>query len=161
MQTENMPKNVAEFWDAFIASRKQDPAPKLCEAFYFCDNERDANALAELVVAGTKCATASLLWWYEKDELPLPETGELNIVTDWNGVPRCVIENTAIDIHAFEEVSAEFAATEGEGDKSLAYWRKEHWAFFSRECREFNRAPSMQMPVVCMRFRVIYPLPAA
>lgn len=36
-------------------------------------------------------------------------------------------------IVTFDKVEAEFAYKEGEGDRSLNYWRQEHEAFFTRE----------------------------
>ena len=54
-------------------------------------------------------------------------------------------------------MSEEFAAAEGEGDGSLAYWRDAHWAAFSREFAAAGRSPSPDMPVVCERFEVVFP----
>ncbi|HEY6135555.1 MAG TPA: ASCH domain-containing protein [Rubrivivax sp.] len=50
----------------------------------------------------------------------------------------------------------EFAATEGEGDGSLRYWRRAHEAYFARECERIGRVPESHMPVVCERFDVVY-----
>ena len=46
----------------------------------------------------------------------------------------CIIETVQVDVMPFEQVSAEFAAIEGEGDGSLAYWRQAHLEYFTREC---------------------------
>jgi uncharacterized protein YhfF len=61
---------------------------------------------------------------------------------------------------AAPEIDEAYAATEGEGDGSLAYWRRVHWDFFSKECVSIGRDPSEEMPVVCEIFRVVHP-PAA
>ena len=82
--------------------------------------------------------------------------GDLSVVTRWSGAPVCVIETRQIEVLPFEQVSAEFAAFEGEGDGSLAYWRRVHWAYFGRECIRLGREPSLAMPVVCERFGVLY-----
>jgi uncharacterized protein YhfF len=156
MQNFTLPANIAAFWDAFVANHNQDQIQMLREAFHFCDNEHDANALAELVMLGTKRATASSLWWYEWEQCPLPQIGDLNIVTRWDGTPCCVIETTAVAIVPFDQVTAEFAATEGEGNKSLTYWRDEHWNYFTRECEQYGAVPSLQMQIVCEEFKVIY-----
>ena len=55
-------------------------------------------------------------------------------------------------------MTEEFAATEGEGDASLAFWRDAHWAAFSRELEGIGRSPQADMPVVCERFEVVYPV---
>ena len=88
---------------------------------------------------------------------PLPEIGALSVVTDWRGAPLRVIETTHVEIVPFDRVDEGFAATEGEGDGSLRYWRDAHWRFFSRECARIGRRPDPQMPVVCERFEVVYP----
>jgi uncharacterized protein YhfF len=58
---------------------------------------------------------------------------------------------------AFDEVTEEFAATEGEGDGSLAFWREAHWAAFSRGFEGTARSARPDMPVVCERFEVVFP----
>ena len=122
------------------------------------DNERTANALGALVLSGQKRATAGLLWTNEVTNKPLPTIGALSVVTDWHGTPLCVIESTHVEIVPFDSVSDSFAAIEGEGDKTLRYWRDAHWRFFSRECQRIGREPDPRMPVVCEQFKVVYPL---
>lgn len=155
--TAQIPAAIGPFWNAFRATLAFEPTPRFRESFYFADTEPVANELAALVLAGRKRATAGLLWSYEAEGEPLPQPGELSVVTDWNGAPLGVIETTAVDIVAFEDVSAEFAATEGEGDASLRYWREVHWDFFGRECQAIGRSPERRMPVVCERFALVYP----
>jgi uncharacterized protein YhfF len=104
-----------------------------------------------------KRATAGLLWTNELTNKPLPKVGDLSVVTNWHGAPVCIIESTHIEIVPFDSVSDSFAAIEGEGDKTLRYWREAHWRFFSRECQRIGREPDLHMPVVCERFRVVYP----
>ena len=105
---------------------------------------------------GRKRATAGLLWAFEVERKPLPRPGDLSVVTGWSGQPLCVIETLAVDVVPFDDVTAEFAATEGEGDGSLAYWRQAHTEYFARECARIGRVPSGSMPVVCERFAVVY-----
>ena len=151
-----LPESIRSFWKSFVDSRETDPTPHFYEAFHFDDNEPSADELAQLVLAGTKRATAGLVWSFESASMPLPKPGNLSVVTDWAGTPQCVIETRCVDIVPYEEVSADFAATEGEGDGSLRYWREAHWAYFGRECRRIGREPDARMPVVCERFAVVY-----
>ena len=62
-----------------------------------------------------------------------------------------------MEIVPFDSVSESFAATEGEGDKTLGYWRETHWQYFSRECQRIGREPNLHMSVVCETFKVVYP----
>jgi uncharacterized protein YhfF len=153
----SIPTTVQPFWEQFQASvGKGDLTARFYEAFHFDDNEPSADELAKLVLIGTKRATAGTLWSFESSGLRPPKAGDLSVVTDWHGNPQCVIETKDVEIVPFEEVSAEFAATEGEGDGSLRFWREVHWACFGRECGRIGRVPSLRMPVVCERFEVVY-----
>jgi len=152
-----VPKSVQPFWNEFQASIAYDASPLFYEAFHFDDSERVANALGALVLSGQKRATAGLAWTNEVTGKPLPKPGVLSVVTDWDGAPLCVIETTHVEIAPFDGVSETFAAIEGEGDKSLRYWRDAHWRLFSRECQRIGREPGLDMPVVCEQFKVVYP----
>lgn len=63
----------------------------------FCDNEIDADECAELVEKGIKRATATSLWWFEKNNESLPKVGDQYIVTDWSGNAKAIIETTKIE----------------------------------------------------------------
>ena len=151
-----LPEAVRPFWNAFVAKAGPDATARFYEVFHFDDNEPSANELADLVLSGVKRATACLVWVYEARRMPIPKPGDLSVVTWWNGQPVCVIETTRVEIRPYDEVDADFAATEGEGDGSLAYWREAHWRCFSRECQRIGRALDVKMPVVCERFEVVY-----
>jgi uncharacterized protein YhfF len=149
---------IEELWTAFAAARPDLVGLETTySAWHFCDNQADADALVELVLAGRKRATTSALWTYEVEQEPVPRPGDLSVVTDWSGAGRCVIRTTTVEVVALDEVTEEFAATEGEGDGSLAYWHAAHWAAFSRELEATGRSPQPDMPVVCERFEVVFP----
>jgi len=154
-----MAPDIAEFWTRFKDSTGEGDDARFYEAFYFGDHEELADSLAALVLAGRKRATAGLSWGLEAEGKRPPRAGDLSVVTNWAGQPLCVIETRAVDLVPFDDVTAEFAAVEGEGDGSLAYWREGHTEYFARECARIGRTPSGSMLVVCERFAVIYPVP--
>ncbi len=156
-----VPARVRSFWEAFLATQPAGTAERFHDAFYFADSERVANELARLVLAGTKRATASLLWMHEAEGSQPPPVGSLSVMTDFAGTPLAVLEVTGSNVVAFEDVGPVFAAREGEGDGSLEYWRRVHWAYFARECASLGREPDRRMPIVCEEFEVVYPPPGA
>ena len=151
-----IPLSIQPFWRAYTSAIGHDPSDRFYEAFHFDDNAPTADALAALVLSGTKRATAGLVWAYESEGNPIPKTGNLSVVTLFSGKPVCVIETRDIQIVPFSEVEADFAAIEGEGDGSLAYWQRAHTEFFGRECRRIGREFSLSAPVVCEQFTVVY-----
>ena len=151
-----VPSNLVEFWARYTKGAGTSHENRFYEAFYFGDGEAMANELGALVLSGIKCATAGSLWSYEKEAMPLPLVGNLSIVTDWSGRPLCIIETQTVEVVAFNEVTADFAAAEGEGDGSLSYWQREHREFFTRDCARMGIEFHESMPVVCERFGVVY-----
>jgi len=149
---------IEVYWQGYLATLPAD-SPIHDEEYMaegWGDSPRLADELGALIVAGTKTATCSALWEYETEKEPLPESGVKIIVLDGNGDPLCIVETTEVEVRSYGEVDAQFAYEEGEGDRSLEYWRDAHWRFFSRTLPEIGREPSMDMPLVCERFRVIY-----
>ena len=154
--------SVESMWSALRSARPDLVGPDdSCSAWHFCDNKSDADELAQLVLVGAKRATAGALWSYEAEGEPLPQSGALSVITDWDGNPCCVIRTVSVEVAAFEDVGDRFAATEGEGDGSLAYWREAHWVAFARSLATVGREPAPDMPVVCEVFEVVFPLQAA
>ena len=125
-------------------------------ADYFCADEENANICSELILRGEKTASCSMKYWYESGLEPMPMVGTLQVVTDWCGRPTSIIRTTEVSECRFREVTAEFAASEGEGDKSLEWWREAHWDFFSAECEEQGLEPSQDMVLVLEKFKVVY-----
>jgi uncharacterized protein YhfF len=129
-------------------------------AWAFGATPEQADELLALVLAGIKTATAGALWDYEAEGEQLPTRGALGIVTDGRGVPHALVVTTQVEIVPFDEVSAEHAYLEGEGDRSLAAWREVHERFFTQNALH-TRGFSRQMPVVLQRFAVLYRHPSA
>ena len=125
------------------------------ESFSFGDSPALADELVALVVAGRKTATC----WAAAEGL-LTAPGKRMVARDGQGRPRAVIETIELAQRRFGEVDAAFAFDEGEGDRTLAYWRAAHERYFTRLGRF---APDMLL--WCERFRVVEviapPLPQA
>jgi uncharacterized protein YhfF len=145
-----------DFWAAFCRAHPEIAADTPYNVWYFGGDQRLADSLYPLVLRGVKRATASLLWEYEREGEPLPAPGSYSVVTDFAGAPQCIIQTTDVQVMPYDQVDAQFAFEEGEGDRSLAYWRRAHWDFFSECCQALDMTPTLDMPVVCERFRVVY-----
>jgi uncharacterized protein YhfF len=149
-----MPFDPLEVAAARYQRATGEPLP--ADRFAFGASPELADELAALVVAGTKRATTSLLADHTAASDPLPAPGDRSVVLDGAGTPVCVIETTSVDIRRFEEVDTRFAFDEGEGDRSLAWWRTEHEQVFRARCHELGVTFSPKLEVVCERFHVIW-----
>lgn len=99
------------------------------EAFFFGSSPQMADQLAALTAIGVKRATAGAAG----PSSPVSGPGQRWLVTDGAARPVCVIETVSVDIMPYAGIDAAFAADEGEGDGSLAYWRAVHEAYFRGE----------------------------
>lgn len=160
---------VAAFWDDVKHHAHLSAAPGYFgasplealqpPAWAFGGTPELADELLALVLEGTKTAGASALWEYETVGEPIPTIGTLGIVLDGKGHPRALLVTTAVEVVPFDEVSEEHAALEGEGDRSLAYWREAHQHYFT-EIADHEHGFSEDMPVVLERFELVWPKPA-
>jgi uncharacterized protein YhfF len=148
-------EKINEFWREFLRKTSRCETTKYIDVFHFELTERWANELLRLVLIGQKKATASSLWSYEIEGERVPKVGDLSIVTDWEGEPRCVIETTAVTIMPFSDVTYDICKREGE-DNTLESWREGHVNFFKAEGNQLGYEFRYDMPVVFEDFEVVY-----
>ena len=150
---------TATFWQEYVNSLPdaEEAARRFSEVFRIGDSEQSADEGADLIKQGSKTTTSSLLWEYEVANKPLPQVGSLSIVEDGRGNPVCIVETTWLAIKKFAEVDAQFAYEYGEWDRTLESWREHCWVYYEEQCRSIGKLATPEMPLVCERFRVVYP----
>ncbi len=151
-------ESIEAYWQRFLDTQPPDSPyhDKTYIAEGWGDGPKMADELGGLIVQGLKTATCSALWeWEAEGEAPY-EPGAVTIVLDGRGEPLGIVETTEVTIRKYNEVTADFARAEGEGDLSLEYWREAHRDFFSRTLPKIEKEFSEEMPLVCERFRLIY-----
>ncbi|MEY8738039.1 ASCH domain-containing protein [Lactobacillus sp. AN1001] len=116
----------------------------------------EPDLLAKLVLYGQKTATTSSYPLYALENEPLPQVGEYNIILDGNDEAICITKTTKVYRTLFKNVSTRHAYLEGEGDRSLAYWRKVHQAFFTAKLAEVKLDFTPELEVVCEEFEVVF-----
>lgn len=148
--------SARNMWGDFLDAHLEFAFEKAPQVLQFSDNEQDADQGADLVINNLrKAATFSLLGLQHRKE-PLPKIGAFIVLTDWNGKAKCIIRTTAVKLKPFFSITKEYAQLDGLGDKSLEYWKKFYWDYFSRELAPFNRVPRDSMIVVCVEFEKVY-----
>ena len=143
---EQQQKRLLAFAQAYDPALTEAP-----EAFQFGDSPEMADRLLALVLSGKKTATTG--WPAD----PSVYEGMLSIVLDGRNQPRAIIRTVQVEQVPFLEVSAAFAAAEGEGDLTLDWWREAHRHFFLRQQTE-HPFPDKEA-VQCETFEVVWPQP--
>jgi uncharacterized protein YhfF len=150
---------IREFWAAYKA------AAGLTHDRYTVVRPGDSPELAveliELMLTGTKRATACLAHEFALTGEPLPQPGDYVVVVDGAHDPRCVWQTTEVTIRPLIEVDDAFAWDEGEGDRSRASWLDNHRRYFARQASREGFAMHDQIETVFERFKIVWPNDAA
>ena len=153
----NKTPEIVEFWERFCREHPQVDAGEPYQIWYFGNTPELAEELVGLMLAGKKRATTSLELEFRDKPEEAPVEGGYSVVTDFEGHPQCIVRTTEVRTIPYNEVDADLAFDEGEGDQSLDYWRGVHWEYFTRQCTEFGVHPSETMQVMCERFELLFP----
>lgn len=147
-----------EFYIQYLTSLGKEPDLKPGDFIVdkFGDSPEMADELLKPVISGLKTATCSALWEWVHEGGSIPKPGLLSVIVDGKDEPRCIIETVEVNLKNYNEVDADFARDEGEGDLSLDYWRDAHKRFFTRTLPAIGREFSQDMPLVCERFKVVW-----
>ncbi len=142
-------------WEEYCAAKGIDaPCPPTDQ---FGDTPELADELVRLVLQGQKRATCELKIWFDSRAIALPAIGDQWIIADGSGAEKCIIETTQVDLCSVRQVDEAFAWDEGEGDRSLAFWRDAHDAYYKRQAALDGFEYSNEMICVCERFKLIWP----
>lgn len=87
--------------------------------------------LVDLVLNGSKRATAGLLHDYANEGEEVEHVGELLAMTDNDGAHVGTLRVTRVEVLRFADVPDEFALAEAEGDLNAADFRASHLAYWS------------------------------
>lgn len=124
------------------------------EKWHFELTEGACNYLLDLVLKGKKKATASSKIGYQIEGDEIPKEGDMSVITDWEGTPRCVIRTTRVRIIPYKDITFDIAKLEGEDD-NLESWRRNHESFFREEGKELGYQFSEDMEVIFEEFELV------
>ncbi|WP_239495211.1 ASCH domain-containing protein [Salinicola halophilus] len=122
----------------------------------FGDTPELADECARLIDAGIKRASCGLTASYSAVNERLPTVGQLTVVLDSLEAPVCIVALTSVTTCRFDEVTPAFAALEGEGDGTYAWWRREHVRFFRREAARLGVEFTDASELVLERFEKVF-----
>ena len=153
--------NVQAFWAEFCAATgvATDTA---YQARTFSDPRHSSvtDEIAELARQGRKRGTCHLQLDFEKNGVPYRYPGDYMVVLNTTLTPLCVVRCTRLEIVPFNQVTEEFAVSEGEGDLSYEYWARVHKRYFVNMLGSLGLDWSDTVNVVCESFETLWPKPA-
>ena len=153
------PPEVREFWDR--VKEETGIEGEFQDAWGFGDSPRLSDQLLELVLSGRKTASCNLVRETEMEGWPGTEVGAYNIILDGSGRPRAVIRTVSFERVPFSDVTEEHAYLEGEDDRTLESFRREHLRYYQRVGRRLGFEFKEDMEVEMEVFELVFPVRAA
>jgi len=153
----DVPRSIRPFVQAAIGEAPLEDKQQRIHVWDLAADPALRQQRLEAVKAGHQHATATLAWEFDAAERPYPETGDLLVFRDAALQPCAIAQVVERRVVPFDDVDELFAADSGEGDLSVRYWRDTQQPLFEALARQLGREPAMTMPVVTLRFELVYP----
>lgn len=145
---------IENYWQKY--AKQKQLSLVVPDSWMFGDGTKEmGNKLSSLVIQGVKTGTCGAKCIYDLENEKIPEVGQYDIVLDGTNIPIAIIQYTKIELVPMNNVSKEFARSEGEGDLSYDYWYKGHKAFFSWELSQYDLNYADELLLVCQTFKVV------
>ncbi|EON71440.1 ASCH domain-containing protein [Lysinibacillus sphaericus] len=145
---------IEEYWRKYAS--ENDLNMSVPDAWMFGDGSKEmGDGLGSLVVNGIKTGTCAAHCVYELEEEEIQKVGQYDIVLDGDNNPLAVIKYTKVELVKMNEVTNDFARSEGEGDLSYDYWYREHVKFFTWELSQYGLPFTPDILLVCQTFKVM------
>ena len=151
-----LPEEVRQYWERVRAETGIEGEP--LGAWPDGDSPELADELLGLILEGRKRASTNLVAEMEHHGDPEPEVGAYCVVHEGAGRPAAVTRTVALRRTTFADVDEEHAFWEGEDDRTLESYRREHIKYFTRLGKALGFDFHEGMEVVLERFELVYPL---
>jgi uncharacterized protein YhfF len=145
------------FWNEHLAQlspalKSRDPTVHAA----FAGDRTITDALIRLYLDGKKSAGSGLVKDYLSAGDPLPKAGDYWIVLDNLDQPRCLLKTVRVEINVFRYIPASVAAAEGEGDLSVAHWKRSHREFYLPSLSKWDIADIDEADVITEHFELVH-----
>ena len=145
---------AGDLWKAYVDNGNKDEKH---ESWAFCGGGKEADELLSLVKEGKKRGTASSLIAYSVENEPVPKVGDKSIILDSKNRAHLIIVTRKVTVTPFLQVHPYHGYLEGEGDRTLKFWREVHEIFFKPDYEAAGKDFDPMGEVVLEEFDVIYP----
>ena len=143
------------FWNLVCSEKTISVSDYHCLTFGNPKYQDYSDHITELAINGVKRATAHLTLDFELNNVARRLQGDYWMILWEDLSPAVVVELVKVEERVFRDVPAEFAAREGEGDGSLAFWKDTHEEYFKLQLKDWGKEWSDELTVVLESFDVV------
>lgn len=147
-------QEILDFWER--AKKTTGIEGDFIDAWGFGDNPELVDELLGYIKQGIKRTSTSLVKENELEGWPESKEGNYDIILDGRNKPVLVIKTVSVRRVKYRDVDAEHANWEGEGDRSLETYFKEHDKYYKRRGEQLGFEFNKDMLVDLNRFEIVY-----
>ncbi|MDX2143667.1 MAG: ASCH domain-containing protein [Rhodospirillaceae bacterium] len=155
--TPAKPEAITAFLDACRAAMPHERIGAQARPRCIGLNAETAATILNIVAAGNKTGTFSLVWLHEKKPETRPYIAEQVVLCDYAGNPKILLRTTGLELVAWRDIGPGHTALDGPSMRDVTAWRKVHWQLWSGQLAAVGLTASEDMPVCVERFKVVYP----
>ena len=148
-------QEVLDFWEK--VRKETGIKGAFTDAYGIGDTPELKQELLNLILDGKKRASTSLVKESKIESWPEPEVGQYNIILDDSDMPAAVIRTVSIRRCRFSDVDEEHAYWEGEDERTLDSYIREHTKYYTRRGAALGFEFTPDMEVILDRFELVYP----
>jgi uncharacterized protein YhfF len=147
-------QEVLDFWER--AKKATGITGNFADAWGFGDNPELVDELLGYIIQGIKRTSTGLVKENELEGWPEPKLGDYDIILDGRDKPVLVIKTVSLRRVKYRDVDADHAYWEGEGDRSLESYFREHDKYYKRRGEALGFEFNKDMLVDLSRFEIVY-----
>ena len=147
-------QEILDFWEKVKKETGIEGA--FTDAYGIGDTPELKQELLNLVLDGKKRASTSLVKESELEAWPEQEVGQYNVILDGDDKPAAVVRTMSIRRCRFSDVDEEHAYWEGEDERTLESYTREHTKYYRRRGAILGFEFTLDMEVILDRFELVY-----
>ncbi len=149
--------NEEQYWQTYLENLQPSESPEtLFVTTGYAGGPEITDRLLRLYLEGTKTAGSSLLEDFLTANDPVPQVGNYWICLASDGEPGCILRTMRIETHKFKDIPDQVAIAEGEGDSSVAYWKRVHAELYAPHLKAWGLSQIDEATVITEFFRLSF-----
>lgn len=154
---QNLTEAQQVYWNSYLETLPEGERPKSPDVTAsFAGTKEITDELLVLYLEGKKTAGSSVVEDFQSAGDSLPALDDYWIYLNSKEEPSLILRTEKIEINNFLKVPERIAIAEGEGDLSLAYWRKVHSEIYSPYLKSWGLKTIEEATIITEFFKIVY-----
>lgn len=144
------------YWQKFVSSTGEPNLNNAVVTAGYAGTPEITDGLLALYLNGKKTAGSSPVEDFLVTGDRMPQVGDYWIFLNSKGEPSLILKTEKTVLNKFENIPAEIAIAEGEGDLSVAYWKKVHGELYAPYLEKWGVKDIGELTILTEYFKIVF-----